>query len=53
MRVIGVVAWISFSLKACVLNGLIPKVALLKEAQPLGDGLVTGLKQSQVIMDQN
>lgn len=41
---IGVVTWRSFSLKACVLNGLIPRVALLKEVQPLGDGLVTGLK---------
>lgn len=50
---VGVVTWISFSLKVSVLNGLIPRVALLKEVQPLGDGLVTGLKQSQATMDQN
>lgn len=38
--------WMSFSLRASVLCGLIPRVALLEEVRPLGDGLVTGLIQT-------
>lgn len=37
--------WMSFCLKASVLSGLIPRVALLEEVRPLGDGLVTGIRQ--------
>jgi hypothetical protein len=34
---VGVVAWVSFPLKACVFNGLIPRIASLREVQSLGD----------------